>query len=202
MATIYDLKPGFQKLLRPCVDRLARSGVTPNQVTVAALVMSVLAGAAIALWPCSPWPLLALPVVLLARMALNAVDGMLAREHALTSPLGAILNEVGDVTADAALYLPLGLAPALDARLVVAAVVVAGLTELVGVTAATVGASRRYDGPMGKSDRAFWFSLVAVGVAAWPSGARWMNALVAGIAFGSAVTVVNRTRAALREIRG
>lgn len=177
MATIYDLKPGFQKLLRPCVDRLAVAGVTPNQVTVAALVMSVLAGAAIALWPRSPLPLLALPVVLLARMALNAVDGMLAREHGLTSPLGAILNEVGDVAADAALYLPLGLVPALDARLVVAAVVVAGLAELVGVTAATVGASRRYDGPMGKSDRAFWFSLVAVGVAVWPSGARWMNAL-------------------------
>lgn len=202
MATIYDLKPGFQKLLGPCVDRLARAGVTPNQVTVVALVMSVLAGAAIALWPRSPWPLLALPVVLLARMALNAIDGMLAREHELTSPLGAILNEVGDVAADAALYLPLGMVPALDARLVVAAVVVAGLTELVGVTAATVGASRRYDGPMGKSDRAFWFSLVAVGVVVWPTGARWMNWLVAGIACGSAVTVVNRARAALLEIRG
>ena len=52
-----------------------------------------------------------LPPVLLARMALNAVDGMLAREHAMQSALGAILNELGDVLSDTALYLPLAAAP-------------------------------------------------------------------------------------------
>ena len=44
--------------------------------------------------------LLLLPAVLFLRMALNAIDGMLAREHNQKSALGAILNELGDVFSD------------------------------------------------------------------------------------------------------
>ena len=46
------------------------------------------------------------PVWLLARMALNAIDGMLAREFHQKSVLGGYLNEIGDVVSDAALYAP------------------------------------------------------------------------------------------------
>ena len=202
MPSVYDIKPAFQNLLRPLVRGLAGAGVTPNQVTVAALILSVAAGAAIALWPTFRWPLFALPVVLFVRMALNAIDGMMAREHDLASPLGAMLNEAGDVAADAALYLPLALVPSLNGPLVVVVVVLAGLTELAGVTAGTVGASRRYDGPMGKSDRAFWLSALALAAALWPGGEPWFDLVLAAIAFLEIWTITNRTRAALREIRG
>jgi CDP-diacylglycerol--glycerol-3-phosphate 3-phosphatidyltransferase len=53
--------------------------------------------------PGSTWPLLLLPVTLLLRMALNAVDGMMAKEHAKASAAGVVLNELSDVIADAAL---------------------------------------------------------------------------------------------------
>jgi CDP-diacylglycerol--glycerol-3-phosphate 3-phosphatidyltransferase len=200
MPSIYDIKPAFQTLLRPLVRGLVGAGVTPNQVTIAAMVLSAAAGAAIALWPTSRWPLIALPAVLFVRMALNALDGMMAREHDLASPLGAILNEAGDVAADAALYLPLALVPAFNPALVVVIVVLAGLTELVGVTAASLGASRRYDGPMGKSDRAFVLSALALAVAIWPTGGRWMDPLLAAVVFLEIWTIGNRTRAALREV--
>ena len=39
--TIYDLKPAFQNLLRPICNSLEKAGVTANQVTVAATLMSV-----------------------------------------------------------------------------------------------------------------------------------------------------------------
>ena len=39
-------------------------------------------------------------------MALNAIDGMLAREFNQKSRLGGYLNEITDVVSDAALYLP------------------------------------------------------------------------------------------------
>ena len=39
-------------------------------------------------------------------MALNAIDGMLAREFIKKSRLGGYLNEITDVVSDAALYLP------------------------------------------------------------------------------------------------
>ncbi len=97
MPSIYDIKPAFQGLLRPLSNWLAGQGVTANQVTVAALLLSALGGGLIALYPNATWPLLFVPVVLFARMALNAIDGMLAREHNMKSTLGAILNELGDV---------------------------------------------------------------------------------------------------------
>ncbi len=87
--TIYDLKPAFQNLLRPLCNSLAKAGVTANQVTVAATLMSVLVGLIFALFPTSAWAALLIPVSLFVRMALNAIDGMLAREHNMQSDLGA-----------------------------------------------------------------------------------------------------------------
>ena len=120
MASIYDIKPRFQALLRPLCQTLAAAGVTANQVTVAAMLLSFAAGSAIVWQPDSSWPLLAIPAVLFVRMALNAIDGMLAREHNMQSALGAVLNEIGDVLSDAALYLPLALVSGVNAVLIVA----------------------------------------------------------------------------------
>ena len=119
MASIYDIKPAFQNLLRPATRGLAAAGVTANQVTLAAALLSGAVGACIAVKPGERWPLLVLPGFLFVRMALNAIDGMLAREHNMKSRLGAVLNEIGDVLADTALYLPLALVPGVSAPLIV-----------------------------------------------------------------------------------
>jgi CDP-diacylglycerol--glycerol-3-phosphate 3-phosphatidyltransferase len=200
--TMYGLKPGFQHLLRPLCRALAARGVTANQVTLAALGLSAAAGAAVALWPDRRAPLLAVPAVLLARMALNAVDGMLAREHGMASALGGFLNELADVVSDAALYAPLALVAGVSPALVLAAVFLSALTELAGVVAVQVGASRRYDGPMGKSDRAFVFGavylLLGCGV---PQRDAWTAVVLAAVLFALALTVLNRVRAGLAECR-
>jgi CDP-diacylglycerol--glycerol-3-phosphate 3-phosphatidyltransferase len=171
--TLYDLKPRFQGLLRPLVRRLAAAGTTANQVTVLAAFGSLALGLWLLLAPGRlAWFLV--PAWLLVRMACNAVDGMLAREHGQTSRLGAYLNELGDVVSDAALYLPFALLPGLPAAWVVAIVVLAGVSELAGVLGLVAGASRRYDGPLGKSDRALLFGLLGLGRAAdGPSHAGW-----------------------------
>ena len=89
MPSVYDLKPRFQALLRPIVRRLAGVGVTANQVTVAAVLLSAIGGGLVASYPADRWPLALLPIILLLRMGLNAVDGMLAREFGQASRLGA-----------------------------------------------------------------------------------------------------------------
>jgi len=199
VASIYQLKPKFQALLRPIVRGLARAGVTANQVTIAALLLSCAAGALLLLRP-ERSVLLVLPIVLFVRMALNAIDGMLAREHAQASKLGAILNELGDVLADAALYLPLALRAEFPPAPVVVLVVLAIIVEMTGVIGVQVGASRRYDGPFGKSDRAFAFGALGfvLGLGA-PSG-EWLTWLLWILVALSAVTIVNRARRALDEI--
>jgi CDP-diacylglycerol--glycerol-3-phosphate 3-phosphatidyltransferase len=142
-----------------------------------------------------------LPMALFLRMALNAIDGMLAREHHMKSSLGAILNELGDVVSDVALYLPLALVPGITARWVVVVVILAMLSEMAGVIALQVGAQRRYDGPMGKSDRAFVFGFFGLLMAVdWlaPSNFNYVLIVVA-ILLGA--TVLRRARRALAEAR-
>src|SRR3989442_1083450 len=51
MPSIYDLKPRFQTLLRPLIAKLAARGCTPNLVTLLALLLSLIVGAAVLCWP-------------------------------------------------------------------------------------------------------------------------------------------------------
>ncbi len=201
MASIYALKPRFQTSLRPLVGWLARVGVSANQVTVAALVLSCLVGTSIAFNPNAKWPLLLMPVALFLRMALNAIDGMLAREHGMQSSLGAILNELGDVLSDTVLYLPLALLPGVEAVWVVIIVILAIISEMTGVVAVQVGAARRFDGPMGKSDRAFVFGLLCLLLGVGLKPGHWITGLLILTAILLVVTIVNRARGALAELR-
>lgn len=199
MASIYDLKPHFQALLRPLAGRLAAWGVTANQVTVAACALSVLTGGLVLRHGADRWVMLWIPAALLVRMALNAVDGMLAREYGQASRLGALLNELGDVTSDAALYLPFAVLPGVSGAAVVLFVVGALIAEMSGVLALSVGTSRRYDGPMGKSDRAFAVGVVALLIACGVNPGAWVSALFILLAVLSVVTAVNRARQAVRQ---
>ena len=198
--TVYGLKPAFQNLLRPACDALAKAGITANQVTVAAMLLSIVAGAALASGHAGRWALLLMPAVLLLRMALNAIDGMLAREHGMQSALGGLLNELGDVASDIALYMPLALIAGMSPFAVTAAVVLAVLSEMTGVVAVQIGASRRYDGPMGKSDRAVVFGSLALLLGLGLEPGAWANAALLLVAILTAATIVNRARAALGEL--
>lgn len=198
--TIYDLKPAFQNLLRPVCKALANAGATANQVTVLALLISLVIGAIFALNPDARWAALLLLVWLFLRMALNAIDGMLAREHSMQSELGGILNELSDVVADAALYLPLALVPGVLPMLVVVVVVLGIVAEMAGVVAVQVGATRRYDGPMGKSDRAFAFGLLALLLGLGIDLQWWANAALGLVAVLTALTIINRSAKALDEL--
>jgi CDP-diacylglycerol--glycerol-3-phosphate 3-phosphatidyltransferase len=170
-------------------------------VTVFAILLSLATGTIVFYSPEDPRVLQFLPMVLLVRMALNAIDGMLAREHGMKSNLGGFLNELGDVISDSALYLPLARVPGFDGYLVVLVVVLAVMSEMAGVVAVQIGASRCYDGPMGKSDRAFVLGALALAVGLGVQPARWLTWALAGVLAALALTVVQRTRHALREVK-
>ena len=202
LATIYDLKPRFQALLRPVSDALVRAGLSANDVTLGAVLLSAAHGAWLALMPNSRWPLLLLPVTLFLRMAFNAIDGMMAKEHGQASAAGAVLNELSDVIADAALYLPFALIPGLNAALVVLVVVTGVIAEMAGALGPMIGAARRYDGPLGKSDRAFAFGLLAVLLGIGIAPGLWSTLYLAALLLLSALTVLNRARSIVAEAKG
>ncbi|OYQ71114.1 CDP-alcohol phosphatidyltransferase [Wohlfahrtiimonas chitiniclastica] len=165
MITIYQLKPKFQNLLRPLVHTLYQRGITANQVTLLACLGSILTAGIIAVSLPNFMILWLMPIWLFVRMALNAIDGMLAREHQQASKLGAYLNELCDVISDTALMLVLLPIAGINSIAVFSVIFLALLSEYAGVMAPLIGEKRRYDGPMGKSDRAFVLGALCVALA-------------------------------------
>lgn len=199
MASIYQLKPRFQAMLRPLVTRLHGAGVTANQVTLGAAIGSLVIAALVAAFARHHWLFALIPLWMFLRMALNAIDGMLAREFGQQSTLGAYLNELCDVIADAALYLPFALIAGVSPIYVVLVTLLGVFSEYAGVMGPMVGASRRYDGPMGKSDRAFCFGVLGAGVATGWLPVIWIDPLLILIAALLGYTLFNRVRRGLAE---
>jgi CDP-diacylglycerol---glycerol-3-phosphate 3-phosphatidyltransferase len=191
--TLYALKPRFQALLRPVVGWAAAAGVTANQVTVAAAALSCLLGGLLAVAD-RPVLFLLLPPWLFLRMALNAVDGMLAREFGQQSRLGAYLNELCDVVSDAALVLPFATVAPFGPWGVFSVVFLAALSEYAGVMAPLAGAGRRYDGPFGKSDRAFAFGTLGAAVGIFGALPAWIGWMMPVFSLLLVVTTINRVR--------
>jgi CDP-diacylglycerol--glycerol-3-phosphate 3-phosphatidyltransferase len=132
-------------------------------------------------------------------MALNAVDGMLAREHGQKSRLGAYLNELSDVVSDVSLYAPFARIEAFGPHLMAVVLFLAVLSEFAGVLAAQVGATRRYDGPMGKSDRALVFGAIGMWFGLGGPLPGWTGWIMAAVATLLVATCVRRVRGGLRE---
>jgi CDP-diacylglycerol---glycerol-3-phosphate 3-phosphatidyltransferase len=196
--SVYQLKSQFQDILRPLVRRLAAGGVTANQVTFLAAAISVTLGLFLCFAQHPRWFVL-VPIWFLLRMGLNAIDGMLAREHGQKSVLGAYLNEVSDIISDAALYLPFAILDPSGMLPAIAVIFLSLLTEFTGVLGQTVGASRRYDGPLGKSDRAVLFGALGIFIASGGTFAAWTFWLWALVVVLLLWTVVNRIRAGIHE---
>ena len=163
--SIYALKPKFQNLLHPIVKQLYQKGIIANQVTLFACAVSILIGLLLALFAGVSTLFWLLPIWLFVRMALNAMDGMLAREFGQQSALGGYLNEITDIAADAALYLPFAFIVPFGGVQIALFIWLAAMTEFCGVLGQVHGNGRRYDGPFGKSDRAFFIGALAVTVA-------------------------------------
>ena len=120
----------------------------------------------------------------------------------MKSSLGAILNELCDVLSDAALYLPFSFLVGIDPHWVVLVVLMAVIAEMAGVVAVQIGAERRYDGPMGKSDRAFLFGLIALLLGLDLISISWVNYIFMAMLALLCLTTVNRSRAALHQLEG
>lgn len=198
--SIYDLKPKFQNLLRPLVIKLEQRGVTANQVTLTACAISVILGLMLTALSDYNWLFIFIPIWLFVRMALNAIDGMLAREFNQKSRLGGYLNEITDVVSDAALYLPFAFVYPFDALQIGLIIWLSALTEFCGVLGQVQGKTRRYDGPLGKSDRAFLFGVLGLVYAFLPMLPDFLYWVSWAIVILLIVTCIKRVKSGLAEV--
>jgi len=195
---IYSLKPAFQKRLMGARDALVKAGVSPDAITYAALIFSMLGGVALALSPKFPFVLLTVPVFAIGRTALNALDGMVAKVTGAGRPFGEMLNEFLDRVADAIWFA--GLALSIDPVLPLATLAGVLISSYLGTAVKAAGGPRIYSGAMGKADRMIILSVGAVAAFVW--GHEFLKYTTILIAVGVAITVAQRfmrARGALTE---
>lgn len=174
MISVYQIKPKFQQLLLPVLKTLHRWGVSANAITITAILLS--AGTGLVFWYTkSPLALLWVALALLLRMALNALDGMMARSYQMQSRLGEVLNEVGDIISDIFLFFPLLKLSYIQPNILFGFILLSVINEFAGVLSKAMGGERRYDGPMGKSDRALFLGLLCLLLYFWPGVQTYAN---------------------------
>lgn len=198
MISVYNLKPKFQQLIKPLMEFLHKRNFTPNHITFFALLGSVFTG--IYTYIDDGWIyLIVVPIYLFVRMALNAIDGMMARTFNQQSSLGELLNELGDVLADLAIFYPLLLKFGMDRhpKITVFFIALMIINEFVGVLGKAMGGARRYEGPMGKSDRALFFGLLCIMLLVFPMIKQWIIYLIILVMLAMLISTLIRIKNAL-----
>ncbi len=194
-----------------CASWLVKVGATPNGISVASVGFGVLAG--LAFWGTSrvtgAWQaglFVAGAAGIQARLLCNLFDGMVAVEGGLKTKSGDIFNELPDRFADWAVLLGAGMAWGAGANGVElgwAAALLALLTAYVRALGASAKASQHFEGPMAKQHRmALMTGTAVVSAVSVLAGWRlpWMEWALWIVAVGSALTVVRRTLAIIREL--
>ena len=162
MISVYKIKPKFQKLLQPILFLLRKIGVSPNQITIFTVFFSIAIGVFLFFGIENKVWFLFVSLGLIFRMALNALDGMMAKQFNLQSKKGEILNELGDVISDVAIFFPFIYFDSLKTEYVIIFIVLSIINEFCGILSKSIYAVRSYDGPMGKSDRALLVGLICI----------------------------------------
>ena len=180
MISAYQIKPKFQQLLEPLLNWLHKAGVSANGITWTAILLSAVVGILFWFFP-NGHMLWVFSVALLVRMALNTLDGMMARMYDMKSVPGEILNELGDVLSDAVMYLPLVKLTGVNPWWVLSFVFLSMLNEFIGVVMKAATGIRRYDGPMGKSDRALVTGVTCLLFFFWPGAMVSFDYVFAGM---------------------
>jgi archaetidylinositol phosphate synthase len=150
--TLDSLRPLAERVLAPFVTGAKRIGLTPDGVSVLALLTAVAASASFYGGGEMPSLYLLGAVLVFCNGMLDLLDGALARELDSQSTAGDLLDHVLDRYAD--ILILAGLAAGIEAFAVgFAAVTGVLMTSYLGTQAQAVGLDRVYGGLLGRADR-------------------------------------------------
>ena len=181
---------------------LARSAVTPNQISIASTAFAALGAGLLISWPTAAG-LLICAVCVQLRLVGNLLDGMVAMEGGKASPVGKIYNEFPDRIADSLLIVALGYACAMP-WLGWLGALLAALTAYIRVFGGSLGFAQDFRGPFAKQQRMAVLTIACVFGAAetfWHTERYALLVAAAVIAAGSLVTCATRTRAIAALLR-
>lgn len=181
---------------------LARSSITPNQISVLSIFFAAGGAAALLHWP-GILGLIACAIGIQLRLICNLLDGMVAMEGGKQTPTGALYNEYPDRIADSLLIVALGYAAGMP-WLGWLGALLAALTAYVRLSGASLGLAQDFRGPMAKQHRMFVLTAACVLAIIEQLTTRTYYALPAAaiiIAAGSLLTCMARTRAIAAQLK-
>lgn len=174
---------------------LARSAITPDQISLLSVFFAAAGAALLAWWP--TWlGLLDAAVCVQLRLACNLLDGMVAVEGGKGSPTGPLYNELPDRIEDSVLLLGFACGAGL-AQWGWLAALLAMATAYVRAVGVGLGQPADFRGPMAKPHRmaALTLACLAALAEAHAAGAVLIvpRVALALIILGTIVTLVRRT---------
>jgi archaetidylinositol phosphate synthase len=201
--TLDTLRPVADRLLDPFVAGAKRLGLTPDAVSVLALLTAIGAGVAFALAAELRLLYLLGAVLVLWNGIFDLLDGALARELDSQSDAGDLLDHVLDRYAD--ILIISGLAAGVGQyALGLAAITGVLMTSYLGTQAQAVGLDRVYGGLLGRADRLALIGVVATVAAVIDATALGLTAvgwLLVIFAVVGHLTALQRFYYAMQDLR-
>ena len=201
--TLDTLRPVAERLLDPFVAGAKRLGLTPDAVSVLALLTAIGAGVAFAFAAELRLLYLLGAVLVLWNGIFDLLDGALARELDSQSDAGDLLDHVLDRYAD--ILIISGLAAGVGQyALGLAAITGVLMTSYLGTQAQAVGLDRVYGGLLGRADRLALIGVVATVAAVVDATALGLTAvgwLLVIFAVVGHLTALQRFYYAMQDLR-
>lgn len=178
---LYALKARFQKL----ATTFAFSGMTANHASLLGWLFVFLSTACLYFGfqkldienHSAAWPLAVFPAMVLLRLVFNALDGLIARANNAATPMGEVLNELGDIWGDTICYGSLFFIPWVNGLYLAIFLVCCWFAEFTGLLGrALPGQIRRHESVFGgKSERSLQFCVFALICFFTPTAATYIN---------------------------
>jgi len=197
-----EIQSRSNRAIQALARRLAQSRVTPNQISVLSVVASLLVPLGLFGLAGIAGSVLAVAGIQL-RLLANVLDGLVAVEGKKGSALGALYNEFPDRIADSVVLVSFGYFCGLG-WLGWLAALLAALTAYVRVFAGALGKKQSFRGPMAKQHRMAVVSVALLLGALAPAqyAGLLLQAALALVAAGSALTCVTRAQALAQQMTG
>ncbi len=198
---LYSIKPRFQKTLLPISNFFIKNKISPTTINVLALIISLTGAIALAFSEKYIFLLLYIPVMAVIRTALNALDGMVARQmNAKNKEYGEVLNEFFDRVSDVLIFGSFILISVVVVEFLFISIILVLLNSYLGIVSKAAGGKRIYSGLIGKADRMFLISLFCV-LTFITNDFNFMNYFVLVLIIGTLISLFQRFNKIKKDLK-
>jgi CDP-diacylglycerol--glycerol-3-phosphate 3-phosphatidyltransferase len=201
--TFNALRPLVSGILEPIAKVMAKSGVSPNAVSMLSLIFAALSGLLYYYSINSPALVLAAGLLVALNSFFDAMDGLMARYLNIASAKGDFLDHVIDRYSDTFIICGIFFGGHVQWQIGAVAIVGVLITSYLGTQAQALNLGRYYGGIIGRADRLVLIMLTSLAYYFYPFevyGFSLLGWMILIIAIGSHITAFQRIAHIWKEL--